>query len=54
MNQYPSLIVKLSNSQHNELTFATKNSTEVVPILLSNMIGTNEINLLHNLLLDDR
>ena len=52
--QYNSLNVKLSNSQLNKLKFAIKNETEVVWRLSSNIIGDNETNFPHKLLLTDR
>ena len=54
MTQYNSLNVKLSNSQFNKLKLAIKNETEVVLRLLSYMIGDNESNFFHNLLLTNR
>ena len=54
MTQYSSLNVKLSNSQLNKLKSAIKNETEVVLRLSSNMIGDNETNFLHKLLLTNR
>ena len=53
MTQYNSFNVKLSNSQLNKLKSATKNETEVVLILSSNMIGNpnDETNFSHKLLL---
>ena len=51
MTQYNSLNVKLSNSQLNKLKSAIKNETEVVLRLSSNMIGDNETNFPHKLLL---
>ena len=54
MTQYNSLNVKLSNSQLNKLKSATKNETEVVLRLSSNMIGDNETNFPHKLLLTNR
>ena len=54
MTQYNSLNVKLSNSQHNKLKSAIKNKTEVVLRLLSNIIGSDETNFPHKLLLTDR
>ena len=51
---YNSLNVKLSNLQFNILKSAIKNETEVVLRLLSNMIGNNETNFPHKLLLTDR
>ena len=54
MTQYNSLNVKLSNSQLNKLKPAIKNETEVVFRLSSNMIGDNETNFPHKLLLTNR
>ena len=54
MAQYSSLNVKLSNSQLNKLKSATKNETEVVLRLSPNMIGDNETNFPHKLLLTNR
>ena len=54
MTQYNSLNVKLSNSQLNKLKSAIKNETEAVLRLSSNMIGNNETNFSHELLLTDR
>ena len=54
MTQYNSLNVKLSNSQLNKLKPAIKNESEVVLRLSSNMIGNNETNFPHKLLLTDR
>ena len=54
MTQYNSLNVKLSNSQLNKLMSAIKNETEVVLRLSSNIIGDNETNFPHNLLLTNR
>ena len=54
MTQYKSLNVNLSNSQLNELKSAVKNESEVVLRLSSNMIGNNETNFCHELLLTDR
>ena len=51
MTQYSSLNVKLSNSQLGKLKSAIKNETEVVLRLSSNMIGNNESNFPHELLL---
>ena len=48
------LNVKLSNSQLNKLKSAIKNETEVVLRLSSNMIGDDETNFPHKLLLTDR
>ena len=54
MTQYSNLNVKLSNSQLNKLKSAIKNKTEIVLKLLSNMIGDNETNFPHKLLLTNR
>ena len=54
MTQYNSLNVKLSNSQLNKLKPTIKNETEVVQRLSSNMIGDNESNFPHKLLLTNR
>ena len=54
MTQYNSLNVKLSNSQLNKFKSAIKNETEVVLRLSSNMIGDNETNFPHKLLLTKR
>ena len=54
MTQYNSLNVKLSNSQLNKFKSAIKNETEVILRLSSNMIGDNETNFLHKLLLTNR
>ena len=51
MTQCNSLNVKLSNSQLNKFTSAIKNETEVFLRLSSNMIGDNETNFPHKLLL---
>ena len=51
MTQYKSLNVKLSNSQLNKFKSAIKNETEVVLRLSSNIIGDNETNFPHKLLL---
>ena len=51
MTQYNSLNVKLSNSQLNKFKSAIKNETEVVLRLSSNMIGDDETNFPHKLLL---
>ena len=51
MTQYNSLNVKLSSSQLNKFKSAIKNETEVVLRLSSNMIGDNEDNFPHQLLL---
>ena len=56
MTQYNSLNIKLSNSQLNKLKPATKNETDVILRLLSNMIGNSndETNFPHKLLLTIR
>ena len=54
MTQYNSLNVKLSNSQLDKLKSAIQNEAEVVLRLSSNMIGDNEINFSHKLLLNNR
>ena len=54
MTQYNSLNVKLSNSQLNKFKSAIKNETEVVLRLSSNMIGDNETDFPHKLLLTNR
>ena len=54
MTQYNSLNVKLSNSQLSKLKSAIKNEAEVVLRLSSNMIGDNETNFPHKLLLTNR
>ena len=54
MTQYNSLNVKLSNSQFNKLQSAIKHETEVVLRLSSNMIGDDETNYPHKLLLTNR
>ena len=54
MTQYNSLNVKLSNSQLDKLKFAIKNETEVVLRISSNMVGDDETNFPHNLLLTNR
>ena len=51
MTQYNRLNVKLSNSQ---LKSAIKNETEVILRLSSNMIGDDETNFSHKLLLTNR
>ena len=53
MTQYNSLNVKLSNSQLKKLKSAIKNESEVVLRLSSNMIGDDETNFPHKLLLID-
>ena len=54
MTQYNGLNVKLTNSQLNKLKPAIKNKTKVVLRLSSNMIGGNETNFPHNVLLTNR
>ena len=54
MTQYNSLNIKLSNSQLNKLKTAIKNEAEVVLRFSSNMIGDNETNFPHKLLLTNR
>ena len=54
MTQYNSLNVKLSNSQLNKFKSAIKNENVVVLRLSSNMIGDNENNFPHKLLLTNR
>ena len=54
MMQYNSLNVKLSNSQLNKFKSAIKNEIEIVLRLSSNMIGDNETDFLHKLLLTDK
>ena len=54
MTQYNSLNVKLSNLQLDKLKSAIKNETEAVLRLSSNMIGDNESNFPHKLLLTNR
>ena len=54
MAQYNTLNVKLSNSQLNKFRSAIKNENEVVLKLSPNMVGDNETNFPHNLLLTNR
>ena len=54
MTQCNCLIVKLSNSQFNKLKSAIKKKTEVVLRSSSNMIGDDQTNFLHKLLLTNR
>ena len=54
MTKYNSLNVKLSNSQLNKFKLAIKNEIEVVLRLSSNMIGDNETDFPHKLLLTIR
>ena len=52
--KYNSLNVKLSNSQLNKFKSAIKNENELVLRLSSNMVGDNETNFPHKLLLTNR
>ena len=54
ITQYNSINVKLSISQLNKFRSAIKNENEVVLRLSSNMIGDNETNFPHKLLLTNR
>ena len=56
MTQCNSLNVNLSNSQLNKLKLPTKNETDVVSRLLSNIVGysEDETNFPHKLLLTNR
>ena len=54
MTQYNSSNVKLSNSRCNKFKSAVENETEVVLRLSLNMIGDNETNFPHKLLLTNR
>ena len=54
ITQCNSLNVKLSNSQFNKLKSAIKNENEVVLRLSANMIGNDETNFPHKLLLTNR
>ena len=54
MTQYNSLNVKLSNSQLNNLKSAIKDESEVVLTSSSNVIGDDETNFPHKLLLTNR
>ena len=54
MTQYNSLNVKLSNSQSNELKSTIKSKMGVVLRLLSNMVGDDETNFPHKLLLTNK
>ena len=54
MIQYNSLNVKLSNWQLDKFNSAIKNETEVVLRLSSSMIGDNETNFPHKLLVTNR
>ena len=54
MRQYNSLNVKLSNSQFNKFKSAKKDETEVTLRLSSYIIGDNETDFLHKLLITNR
>ena len=54
MTHYSSLDVKLSNSQLDKLKSAIENETETVLGLSSNMVGDDETNFPHKLLLTNR
>ena len=54
MTQYNNSNVKLSDSQLKKFKSAIKNETEVVLRLSSNMIGDNETDFPHTLLLTNR
>ena len=54
MTQYNSSNVKLSNSHINKLRSAKKNETEVVSRLPATMIGDDETNFPHELILTNR
>ena len=54
MTQYNNLNVKLSNSQLNKFKSAIKNETGVVLRLSLNMVGDDETNFPHKLLLTNR
>ena len=54
MTQYNSLNIKLSNSQFNKFKSAIKIETELVLRLSSNIIGDDETNFPHKLLLTNR
>ena len=54
MTQYNSLNVKLSNSQRNKLKSVVKNKTGLVLRLSSNIVGNDETNFSHKLLLTNR
>ena len=54
MTQYNSLNVKLSNSQLDKLKSAIENETEQVLRLSSSMVGDDETNFPHKLLLTNR
>ena len=54
MTQYNSLNIKLSNSELNELKSVIRNETGVVFKLSLNMVGDDETNFPHKVLLSDR
>ena len=54
MTQYNSLNVKLSNSELNKLKSAIKNESELVLRSSTNMVGDDETNFPHKLLLFNR
>ena len=54
MTQYSSLNVKLSNSQLSKIKSAIKNETELVLRLSSIMVGDDQSNFPHKLLLANR
>ena len=54
MTQYNSLNAKLSNSELNKLKSAIKNESELVLRLSTNMVGDDETNFPHKLLLFNR
>ena len=54
MTQYNSLNVKVSNSELNKFKSTIKNENEVVLRLSSSMVGDNETNFPHKLLLTNR
>ena len=54
MTQYNSLNVKVSNSQLSKFKSAIKNENKAVLRLSSNMVGDNETNFPHKLLLTNR
>ena len=54
MTKYNNLNVQLSNPQLNQFKSAMKNETEVVLRLSSNMIGDNETDFPHKVLLTNR
>ena len=54
MTKYNSLNVKLSNSLLDKLKSATENEAEEVLRLSSNMVGDDETNLPHELLLTNK